>query len=472
MEKYLDGAEIPSEEIKRVIRKGTLSLQFVPVLYGASFKNKGIHTLLDAVIDYLPSPVDVPAVKGHHPRTLDIETRRASDDEPFSALVFKITSDPFVGALSFFRVYSGKAKIGSFVFNAAKGKDERVSRLLEMHSNKRKDIKEVYAGDIAALGSLKNLSTGDTLCVRHHPIVLESITFPEPVVSAVIEPKSKIEHTKLAEALGKLSREDPTFKVIRDPMTGQTLILGMGELHLEVIMDRLGREFGVSANLGKPKVAYKETITAVAEGESKYIRQTGGRGQYGHCKIAIEPLKRGVGSTFIDNSKEGVIPKEFVPDVEKGVKEAMETGILAGFPVTDVKVTLITGSYHDVDSSSIAFKIAGSLAFKDAASKADPVILEPVMRLEVVSPDEYLGDIVGDINTRRGKIDKMEMRGGSRVVKAFVPLDEMFGYATSMRTITQGRGLFSMEFFNYKLTPLPIMEGIIAQVEGRIPVHR
>jgi elongation factor G len=472
MEKYLDGAEIPSEEIKRVIRKGTLSLQFVPVLYGASFKNKGIHTLLDAVIDYLPSPVDVPAVKGHHPRTLDIETRRASDDEPFSALVFKITSDPFVGALSFFRVYSGKAKIGSFVFNAAKGKDERVSRLLEMHSNKRKDIKEVYAGDIAALGSLKNLSTGDTLCVRHHPIVLESITFPEPVVSAVIEPKSKIEHTKLAEALGKLSREDPTFKVIRDPMTGQTLILGMGELHLEVIMDRLGREFGVSANLGKPKVAYKETITAVAEGESKYIRQTGGRGQYGHCKIAIEPLKRGVGSTFIDNSKEGVIPKEFVPDVEKGVKEAMETGILAGFPVTDVKVTLITGSYHDVDSSSIAFKIAGSLAFKDAASKADPVILEPIMRLEVVSPDEYLGDIVGDINTRRGKIDKMEMRGGSRVVKAFVPLDEMFGYATSMRTITQGRGLFSMEFFNYKLTPLPIMEGIIAQVEGRIPVHR
>jgi elongation factor G len=341
-----------------------------------------------------------------------------------------------------------------------------------MHSNKRKDIKEVYAGDIAALGSLKNLSTGDTLCVRHHPIVLESITFPEPVVSAVIEPKSKIEHTKLAEALGKLSREDPTFKVIRDPMTGQTLILGMGELHLEVIMDRLGREFGVSANLGKPKVAYKETITAVAEGESKYIRQTGGRGQYGHCKIAIEPLKRGVGSTFIDNSKEGVIPKEFVPDVEKGVKEAMETGILAGFPVTDVKVTLITGSYHDVDSSSIAFKIAGSLAFKDAASKADPVILEPIMRLEVVSPDEYLGDIVGDINTRRGKIDKMEMRGGSRVVKAFVPLDEMFGYATSMRTITQGRGLFSMEFFNYKLTPLPIMEGIIAQVEGRIPVHR
>lgn len=472
MEKYLDGAEIPSDEIKRVIRKGTISLQFVPVLHGASFKNKGIHTLLDAVIDYLPSPVDVPAVRGHHPRTFDIETRRASDDEPFSALVFKITSDPFVGALSFFRVYSGKAKIGSFVFNAAKGKDERISRLLEMHANKRKDVKEVHAGDIAALGSMKNLSTGDTLCVRHHPIVLESITFPEPVVSAVIEPKSKIEHTKLAEALGKLSKEDPTFKVIRDPMTGQTLILGMGELHLEVLMDRLGREFGVKANLGKPKVAYKETITAVAKGESKYIRQTGGRGQYGHCKIAIEPLERGVGSTFIDNSKEGVIPKEFVPYVEKGVKEAMETGILAGFPVTDVKITLITGSYHDVDSSSIAFKIAGSLAFKDAVSKADPVILEPIMRLEVVSPDEYLGDIVSDINTRRGKIDEMEMRDGSRVIKAFVPLDEMFGYATTMRTITQGRGLFSMEFLNYKLTPLPIMEGIIAQVEGRIPVHR
>ena len=341
-----------------------------------------------------------------------------------------------------------------------------------MHSHKRKDIKEVYAGDIVALGSMKNLSTGDSLCLRNHPLILEQIRFPEPVISAYIEPKSKREHSKLAESLAKLTREDPTFKIMQDPMTGQTLVHGMGELHLEVLMDRMEREFGVRANLGRPQVAYKETITALAEGESKYVRQTGGRGQYGHCKIIVEPLKRGAGFKFVDDTKSGVIPKEFVPSVEKGIKEAMETGVIAGFPVTDVKVTIIDGSYHEVDSSSIAFKIAGSLAFKDAVSKGNPILLEPIMSLEVVAPDEYLGDIVGDINARRGKIDEMEMRGGSRVMKAFVPLEEMFGYATTLRTLTQGRGVFSMEFFRYDTIPSPIMEEIIARIEGRVPAHR
>jgi elongation factor G len=472
MEKYLDGAEIPPEEIKRVIRKATNSLQLVPVIFGASFKNKGVHPLLDAVIDYLPSPLDIPPIIGHHPRTNDVETRKASDGEPFSALVFKITNDPYVGSLSFIRVYSGKAKVGSSVYNATKGEEERISRLLEMHSNKRKDIKEVYAGDIVALSSMKNLSTGDSLCLRNHPLILEQIRFPEPVISAYIEPKSKKEHSKLAESLAKLTREDPTFKIMQDPMTGQTLVHGMGELHLEVLMDRMEREFGVRANLGRPQVAYKETITALSEGESKYVRQTGGRGQYGHCKIIVGPLKRGAGYKFVDDTKSGVIPKEFIPSVEKGIKEAMETGIISGFPVTDVKVTLIDGSYHEVDSSSIAFKIAGSLAFKDAVSKANPILLEPIMSLEVVSPDEYLGDIVGDINARRGKIEEMEMRGGSRVIKALVPLEEMFGYATILRTLTQGRGVFSMEFFRYDRIPPPIMEEIIARIEGRIPVHR
>ncbi len=472
MEKYLEGDEISPKEIKKVIRKGTLSLEFVPVLIGASFKNKGVHPLLNAVVDYLPSPEDIPAIKGQHPRTLDIETRKASDDEPFSALVFKITNDPFVGNLSFFRVYSGKAKVGSSVYNATKEEEERILRLLEMHSNKRKDVKEVYAGDIAALGSMKNLSTGDTLCVRNHPVIFESIKFPEPVIAAHIEPKSKTEHAKLAEALGKLTKEDPTFQVRQDPMTGQTLVYGMGELHLEVLMERMKREFGVRANLGKPQVAYKETITASAEGEGKYIKQTGGRGQYGHCKIAIEPLKGGEPFEFIDKTKGGVIPKEFVPSVKKGVMEAMETGILAGFQITDVKITLVDGSSHEVDSSSIAYKIAGSMAFKEAASRAEPVLLEPIMSLEVVAPDEYLGDIVGDINTRRGKIEEMEMRGSSRIIKAFVPLEEMFGYATTLRTLTQGRGVFSMEFLQYAPTPEVVMEEIIARVEGRIPAHR
>jgi elongation factor G len=427
---------------------------------------------LDAVIDYLPSPLDIPPIQGHHPRTNNVETRKASDDEPFSALVFKITNDPYIGSLSFIRVYSGKTKVGSSVYNATKGEEERIARILEMHSNKRKDIKEVYTGDIVALGAMKNFSTGDSLCLRNHPLILEQIRFPEPVISAYIEPKLKREHSKLAESLAKLKREDPTFKIKQDPMTGQTLVYGMGELHLEVLMDRMEREFGVSANLGRPQVAYKETITALSEGEGKYVRQTGGRGQYGHCKIIVEPLRRGVGFKFVDDTRSGVIPKEFILSVIKGVKEAVETGVIAGFPVTDVKVTIIDGSYHEVDSSTIAFKIAGSLAFKDAMSKANPILLEPIMSLEVIAPDEYLGDIVGGINARRGKIEEMEMRKGSRVLKALVPLEEMFGYATILRTLTQGRGVFSMEFFRYGTIPSPIMEEIIARIEGKIPAHR
>ena len=472
MEKYLDGAPLPAEEIKRAIRKGTISLRFVPVCFGASFKNKGVHSLLNAVVDYLPSPVDIPSIKGHHPRTLDIETRSASDDEPFSALVFKIMTDPYLGTLSYIRVYSGKTRTGSWIYNATKDEEERVVQLLEMHSNKRKEIKEVSAGDIAALGAMKNLSTGDTLCAKHRPIILEAIRFPEPVLSAVIEPKSKVEHSKLANALAKLTKEDPTFKVTQDPATGQTLVLGMGELHLEILMDRMEREFGVKAKLGRPQVAYKETIMARAEGEGRYVRQSGGRGQYGHCKIIIEPLARGAGFEFIAKIKHGAVPEEFIPSVKKGIEEAMEMGILAGFPVTDVKVTLSGGSYHEVDSSSIAYKIAGSLAFKDAASRAGLILLEPIMSLEVVSPDEYLGDVVGDINAKRGKIEETEMRGGSRVIKALVPLKEMFGYATLLRTLTQGRGVFSMEFLQYELAPSSVTEEVVARMEGRIPVHR
>lgn len=472
LESYLSGEEISSEEIKMAIRKGTISLQFVPVLYGASFKNKGVHPLLYAVVDYLPSPVDIPPVKGIHPRTSDVEERLASDEEPFSSLVFKIMNDPYVGTLSFFRVYSGKTRVGATVFNSRKGEVERISRLLEMHSNKRKDIKEVYAGDIAALVSMKTISTGDTLCERSHPIVLEAIKFPEPVISANIEPKFARDHFKLDEILSKLTKEDPTFKVMQDPMTGQTLVYGMGELHLEILLDRMDREFGVEAKLGKPQVAYKETITSAYEGEGKYIRQSGGRGQYGHCKILVEPLERGAGFEFTDSTRGGVIPKEFVPSIKNGIREAMEAGILAGFTVTDVKAILIGGSYHEVDSSSIAYKIAGSLAFKEAASKANPVLLEPIMSLVVVSPEDYLGDIVGDIKARRGKIVEMDMRGGSRVIKSIVPLTEMFGYVTTLRTITQGRGVFSMEFSRYELVPPPVTEEIIARIEGRIPVHR
>jgi elongation factor G len=472
MQKYLDGEKISVREIKGAIRKGTIGLKFVPVLYGASFRNKGVHPLLDAIVDYLPSPVDIPPVVGRHPRTRAPEIRAASDSEPFSALVFKIMNDPFLGNLAFFRVYSGKARLGSLIYNSAKDEEEKLSRLLEMHANKRKEVKEVYAGDIAAMGSMKNLATGDTLCLKSRPIVLESIKFPEPVISAAIEPRSKTDHAKLANALAKFTKEDPTLKVMRDPMTGQTILWGMGELHLDIIMDRMEREFGVQANLGKPQVAYKETVQASAEGEGKYIRQTGGKGLYGHCRISIEPIARGKGFEFADKTRGGVLPREFISDVETGIREAMEAGLVAGFPVTDLKATLLDGSYHEVDSTPIAYKIAGSLALKEAGRKANPVILEPIMNLEVISPDDYLGDISGDINSRRGRIEGMELRGGARVIRILVPLSEMFGYATVLRTLTQGRGVFSMEFHQYEKTPANVQEEIIARIEGRLPLQR
>ncbi len=471
LQKYLDGVEVTPAEIKGAIRKGTIGLRFVPVLFGASFRNKGVHPLLDAIVDYLPSPADVPPVVGHHPKTGAPETRPASDDAPFSALVFKIMNDPFIGNLAYFRVYSGKAKVGQPVWNSAKNEEEKLSRLLEMHANKRKEVREVYAGDIAAMGSMKNIATGDTLCLKNHPLVLESIRFPEPVIAATIEPKTKADHPKLATALTKLTREDPTLRVVQDPMTGQTLLRGMGELHLEIVMDRLERDFGVRANLGKPQVAYKETIQTSAEGEGKYVRQAGGRGIYGHCVLAIEPLKRGAGYEFADRTRGGIIPREFIPDIENGVREAMESGIVAGYPLTDIKVVLLDGSYHEVDSTPVAYKIAASLAFREAAGKANPVMLEPVMRLEIVTPDDYFGDIVGDINARRGKIDGMEMRSGSRVLRILVPLAGMFGYATALRTLTQGRGVFSLEFSQYEKTPPQVQDEIVARVEGRIP-HR
>lgn len=472
MGKYLEESFISSKEIGRAIRKGTIDLHLVPVLFGASFKNKGVHPLLDAVVDYLPAPVDVPPVRGVHPRTMKEETRQASDQDPFCALVFKIMNDPFVGSLSFIRVYSGRTKVGASVFNSGKGEEVRLSRILEMHSNKRKDIQELHAGDIAALTSMKNLSTGDTLCARNHPLVLESIRFPEPVISAHIEPKSRREHARLSEALAKLEKEDPTFRVSQDPMTGQMLVSGMGELHLEVLMDRMEREFGIKANLGRPHVAYKETITAAASGEGKYIRQAGGKGQFGHCVVEVEPLHRGERFEFHDATQGGVIPKDFIPSVQDGIQEAMEVGVLAGFPVTRVKATLVDGSFHESESTPLAFKIAASMAFKEAAVKASPVLLEPIMSLVVVTPEEYVGDIVGDLNARRGRIEDMGVRAGSRLIKGRVPLAEMFGYASVLRTLTQGRGVFSMEFFEYQPTSAPIMEEIIARVEGRIPAQR
>jgi elongation factor G len=469
MQKYLDGVEVPSAELRSAVRRATLALEVVPVLYGASFRNKGVQPLLDAVVDFLPSPADVLPVTGLHPRTQAPETRAASDEAPFSGLVFKIANDPFLGSLAYFRVYSGKAKIGQAVYNSAKGEEEKLSRLLEMHANKRKEIKEVGAGDIAAMGSMKNISTGDTLCLKSHPIVLESIRFPEPVIAATIEPKTKADHVKLATTLAKLVREDPTIKVSQDPMTGQTLLRGMGELHLEIIMDRMEREFGVRANLGKPQVAYKETIQTAAEGEGKYVRQAGGKGLYGHCVLLIEPLERGRGFEFVDATRGGIVPREFVGDVENGVREALEAGVVAGYPVTDLRAALIGGSTHDVDATPVAYKIAASLAFREAAKKAAPVLLEPLMKLEIVAPDEYLGDIVGDINARRGKIDGMEMRSGSRVVDIHAPLAEMFGYATALRTLTQGRGVFAMEFSRYERTPSGVQAEIVARVEGRTP---
>ena len=460
VEKYLEGKEITESEIRRAIRKGGLELKLVPVLCGAAFRNKGVQPLLDAVVDYLPSPLDIPPVRGKNPNSQKEEERSPSDDAPFAALAFKIMTDPFVGTLTFFRVYSGALFSGSSVYNSTKGKRERIGRLLKMHANKREEIKEVYAGDIAAAVGLRNASTGDTLCDESRPIILEAIEFPEPVISIAIEPKSKADQEKLGLSLQKLATEDPSFRVRTDEETGQTIISGMGELHLEIIVDRLVREFNVGANVGRPQVAYKETIRRVVESEGKFIRQTGGRGQYGHVYLRGEPQPPGTGFEFVNAIKGGAIPREYIPAVEKGAREATESGPLAGYPMVDVKVTLLDGSYHEVDSSEIAFKIAGSLAFKDAVSKADPVLLEPIMSVEVVVPEEYMGEVIGDINSRRGKVLGMDSRPAAQVIAARVPLAEMFGYATDLRSMTQGRATYTMQFSHYEPVPATVSEEI------------
>lgn len=467
MEKYLHGQPINPEEIKRALRKGVLAMKITPVLCGASFKNKGVQLLLDAIVDLLPSPLDIPPVKGVHPRDQSQElVRRPSDDEPFSALAFKIMSDPFVGQLTYFRVYSGVLRAGSYVYNATKDTKERIGRLLKMHANKREEIKEVYAGEIAAAVGLKGTTTGDTLCDENHPILLEVMKFPEPVISMAIEPKTKPDQEKMSLSLQKLTQEDPSLRVATDEETGQTIISGMGELHLEIIVDRLKREFNVEANVGKPQVAYRETVRSKAQAEGKYIRQTGGRGQYGHVWVEVEPQEPGKGFEFVNKIVGGAIPREYIPAVEKGIREAMESGILAGYPMVDIKVTLFDGSYHEVDSSEMAFKIAGSMGFKQAAKQANPVLLEPIMSLEVIVPEEYMGDVIGDLNARRGKIQQMRARAGAQVITAEVPLADMFGYATDLRSRTQGRGTFTMQFSHYEMVPKNIADQIIAKVQG------
>jgi elongation factor G len=467
MEKYLEGKEIGENELRAAIRRGALSLKIVPTVCGSAFRNKGVQPLLDAVVDYLPSPIDIPPVKGVNPSSQQPEDRPAKDDAPFSALAFKIMTDPFVGTLSFFRVYSGALTSGSSVYNSTRGKRERIGRLLKMHANKREEIKEVYAGDIAAAVGLKTATTGDTLCDEDHPIILESIDFPDPVISIAIEPKSKADQEKLGLSLQKLATEDPSFRVRTDEETGQTIISGMGELHLEIIVDRLLREFNVGANVGKPQVAYKETIRKSVEQQGKFIRQTGGRGQYGDVWIKVEPQPPGSGFKFVDAVKGGSIPREYIPAVEKGVREATENGALAGYPMVDVKVTLFDGSYHDVDSSEIAFKIAGSMAFKEATRKANPVLLEPIMSVEVVVPEEFMGDVIGDISSRRGKVLGMDTRPAAQAIDARVPLAQMFGYATDLRSMTQGRATYTMQFSHYEPVPATVAEGIIAKFDGK-----
>ncbi len=475
LEKYLHGQPIAEEDIKKALRKRTVesvrheSTAFVPVICGSAFKNKGVQPLLDAVVDYLPSPLEIPAVTGIDPNGGEGATteRPAADDAPFAALAFKIMTDPFVGQLTFIRVYSGVMTSGMPVFNAAKGKTERIGRLLKMHANKREDIKEVYAGDIAAAVGLKTVSTGDTVCDEKKPVVLEAMDFPAPVISLAIEPKTKADQEKLGQGLGKLKAEDPTFHVKTDEETGQVVISGMGELHLEIIVDRLKREFSVEASVGKPQVAYKETITRPSEGEGRYVKQTGGRGQYGHAKIRMIPRKPGEGYEFVNEIVGGSIPKEFIKPIDQGIREAMTTGVLAGYPMDDVKIELYDGSYHDVDSNEMAFKIAGSMAYKDGAKKAHPVLLEPVMRVEVVVPEDYMGDVIGDITSRRGHLQSMEARGGSQVINARVPLSEMFGYATDLRSRTQGRGAYSMHFDRYEQLPNAAADEVIKKSQGR-----
>ncbi|MDY6848021.1 MAG: elongation factor G [Thermodesulfobacteriota bacterium] len=466
MEKYLGGEELSVDEIKRGIRKGTLDLAFVPVLCGSAFKNKGVQTLLDAVVDYMPSPVDVPPIKGIDPDSGEEITRPADDSGPFAALAFKIMTDPFVGQLTFFRVYSGVAESGASVMNTTKLKKERFGRLLKMHANKREEIKEVYSGDIAAAVGLKFTSTGDTLCDDKSPCLLEAMEFPEPVISIAVEPKTKSDQEKMSVALGKLTQEDPSLRVHTDEETGQTIISGMGELHLDIVIDRMLREFKVAANVGAPQVAYRETITKPVEVEGKFVRQSGGRGQYGHCWLKIEPLEAGSGFEFVDQIKGGVIPREYIPAVGKGAEEAAQNGVIAGFPMVDVKVTVFDGSYHDVDSSEMAFKIAGSMGFKNGVSKASPVLLEPVMAVEVVVPEEYMGDVMGDLNSRRGRVMGMDTRGGAQVISAQVPLANMFGYATDLRSATQGRATYTMVFDHYEQVPKAIADEVIAKTKG------
>lgn len=467
MEKYLAGEEITVNELKSALRKGTISMKITPVLCGSAFKNKGIQLLLDAIVDYLPSPLDIPPVKGVDPKTGEEILRKPADEEPFAALAFKIMTDPFVGQLTYVRVYSGVLGAGTYVYNSTKNVKERVGRILRMHANKREEVKEIRAGDIGAIVGLKSTLTGDTLCDESAPLILESIEFPEPVISVAIEPKTKADQEKLSLALQKLAQEDPSFRVSFNEETGQTIISGMGELHLEIIVDRLMREFKVSANVGRPQVAYRETIKASAKAEGKFIRQTGGRGQYGHVYIEIKPLERTKGFEFVNKIVGGAIPKEYIPAVEKGVKEALDGGVLAGYPVVDVQVVLYDGSYHEVDSSELAFKIAGSMAVKDAVKKANPVLLEPIMSVEVVTPEEYMGDVIGDLNSRRGRIQTMEKRGNAQVIRAFVPLSEMFGYATDLRSMTQGRANYSMQFSSYEEVPKNIAEEIVAKVVGK-----
>ena len=461
MEMYLEGQEIPTDKIRAAIRKATVAVEMVPVTCGSSYRNKGVQKLLDAIVDYMPAPTDIPAIVGTNPKTDEEEDRHASDDEPFSALAFKIMTDPYVGRLSFFRVYSGTLNTGSSVLNATKGKRERVGRLLQMHANHREDLETVYSGDIAAVVGLKNTTTGDTLCDEKHPIVLESMEFPEPVIRVAIEPKTKAGQEKMAIALAKLAEEDPTFRTYTDEETGQTIIAGMGELHLEIIVDRLLREFKVEANVGAPQVAYKETIKKAVDQDTKYARQSGGKGQYGHVKIHVEPNESGKGYEFVNAIVGGAVPKEYIPAVDAGIQGAMNAGVVAGFPVVDVKVTLYDGSYHEVDSSEMAFKIAGSMAFKEACRKADPTLLEPIMKVSVIVPDEYMGDVIGDLNSRRGQIIQLEARPGAQQIDAYVPLAEMFGYATDLRSRTQGRGQYTMEPSHYVEIPKNIRDKIV-----------
>ena len=466
MEKYLGGEEISEEEIKTAIRKATIACTMCPVTCGTSYRNKGVQPMLDAIVDFMPAPTDIPPIKGVNPETGEEDHRPSSDSEPFAALAFKIMADPFVGKLAFFRVYSGTLSSGSYVFNSTKGKKERIGRILQMHANNRKELDIVYSGDIAAAVGLKDTTTGDTLCDEAHPIILESMEFPDPVISVAVEPKTKNDQEKMGVALQKLAEEDPTFRVRTDEETGQTIISGMGELHLEIIVDRMLREFKVDCAVGNPQVAYRETIRKEVECEGKFVRQSGGRGQYGHCKLRLIPQEPGEGFSFENQVVGGAIPKEFINPIEAGIKQAMEGGILAGYPVVDVKAIVYDGSYHEVDSSEAAFKVAGSMAFKNGALKANPVILEPIVKVEVIVPEEYMGDVIGDLNSRRGRIEGMEARNGAQVINAFVPLSGMFGYSTDLRSKTQGRGNYSMEVSHYEEVPKNIAEGIIAKNKG------